>query len=247
MKFQSIFVTGTDTAVGKTTVSCGIAAAANQAGWKVGVLKPSETGCRTQPDGLLRPEDALRLRFFARNALDVRTICPYPLSLPLAPLVAARQEGASISVDRICEIHDAIAAAHDITLIEGAGGLLVPLAPAVTFADLALRLQAPLLVVVASRLGAINHALLTIRYAHCIGLRVLGYVINFLTEDRDLAARTNVEVLAEWLGPPLGVIPYLGAIDSTEAGRLRLAALFASKLRMDSLLVSSSPNPAVGH
>lgn len=239
MKFQSIFVTGTDTAVGKTTVSCGIAAAASQAGWKVGVFKPSETGCRTGPDGQLQPEDALRLRFFARNSLDVRTICPYPFSPPLAPLVAARQEGESINVDMICDIHHAIASAHDITLIEGAGGLLVPLAPAVTFADLAARLHVPLLVVVASRLGAINHALLTIRFAHSIGLRVLGYVVNFPTEDGDVAARTNVEVLAEWLGPPLGVVPYLGAIENTEADRMRLADQFTSRVRVDSLLVPS--------
>jgi dethiobiotin synthetase len=239
LKFQSIFVTGTDTAVGKTTVSCGIAATASQAGWKVGIFKPAETGCRTGPDGRLQPEDALRLRFFARNSLDVRTICPYPFSAPLAPLAAARREGASINVDTICDIHHAIASAHDITLIEGAGGLLVPLAPAVTFADLTVRLQVPLLVVVASRLGAINHALLTIRYAHSIGLRVLGYVVNFPTEDNDLAAQTNVEVFAEWLGPPLGVIPYLGAIETVEADRIRLANLFASRVRVDSLLVRS--------
>jgi dethiobiotin synthetase len=238
LKFQSIFITGTDTAVGKTTVSCGIAAAATQAGWKVGVFKPSETGCPTGPDGQLRPEDALRLRFFARNSLDTRTVCPYRFSAPLAPLVAARQESASVNVDTICDTHHAIASAHDVTLIEGAGGLLVPLAPSVTFADLAARLQAPLLVVVASRLGAINHALLTIRYAQRVGLRVLGYIVNFATQNTHLATQTNVEVLAEWLGPPLGVVPYLGAIQSTEADWQRLAELFATILRIDSLLVT---------
>ncbi len=245
MRFRSIFVTGTDTGVGKTTVSCGIAAALSRADWTVGVFKPSETGCRIGPDGQFQPEDALRLRFFAQSSLDVHTVCPYPFRAPLAPLVAARQQGSSaagasgagIDVEHLCRIHDDVAAAHDVTLIEGAGGLLVPLAPGVTFADLALRLQVPLLVVVASRLGAINHALLTIRHARSAGLHVLGYIVNFVTEQTDLASRTNVDVLTEWLGPPLGVIPYLGAIESTEADRKRLATLFGTKVAIESLLV----------
>ncbi len=238
MRFRSIFVTGTDTGVGKTTVSCGIAAALSQANWTVGVFKPSETGCRIGPDGQLQPEDALRLGFFARSVLDVRTTCPYPFRPPLAPLVAARQAGTVIDMAHLCRVHHAVAAAHDVTLIEGAGGLLVPLAPGVTFADLAMRLQVPLLVVVASRLGAINHALLTIRYAQSAGLHVLGYIVNFVTEETDLAACTNIDVLTECLGPPLGVIPYLGTVESTDTDRQRLAELFTTNLRMDSLLVA---------
>jgi len=91
-------------------------------------------------------------------------------------------------------------------------------------------------VVVGSRLGAINHALLTMRYASSVGLHVLGYVINFLTPQADIAAQTNVAVLADWLGPPLGVVPYLGAVNMTPADRGRLAEMIAGHVRIDELL-----------
>ena len=216
-------------------MACGIAAALRQSGCRVGVFKPSETGCLPGPDGQLQANDALRLRFFAGSALDLRTICPYPLREPLAPLLAARHEGVRIDVDEICRIHASIAAAHDLTLIEGAGGLLVPLAPGVTFADLAARLAVPLLVVVGSRLGAINHALLTMRYARSMGLHVLGYIVNFLKPEADLAERTNIEVLADWLGPPLGVIDYVADLCMTPSCRQQLADVFTTRLQLDAL------------
>jgi dethiobiotin synthetase len=236
LKFTSIFVTGTDTGVGKTAVSCGIAAVLRRRGWKVGVFKPSETGCLPGPGGELQPDDALRLKFFADCHLDVRIISPYRFRQPLAPQVAAEQEGRHIEVTEIVRCYAAIAAAHDITLIEGAGGLLVPLSRGVTFADLASQLDVPVLVVVGSRLGAINHALLTMRYAQSAGLRVLGYIVNFPAAGDDLAATTNVAVLSEWLGPPLGVVPYLGKLEMTEASRERLGELLAAQVRIDAIL-----------
>ena len=124
-----------------------------------------------------------------------------------------------------------------MTLVEGAGGLLVPLTSAMTFADLAARLEIPLLVVVASRLGAINHALLTVRYARALGLRVLGYVVNFLTDGSDLAAQTNISVLSELLGPPIGVMPYIGQLRLTASERQRAAEIIERALRVDDLLV----------
>jgi len=206
-------------------------------GWKVGVFKPAETGCRVRSNAAPHPEDAAQLKFFSACGFDLQTICPYVLRQPLAPLVAAQQEGVSIDTAELLRCHDRIAAAHDVTLIEGAGGLLVPLAPGLTFADLAARLGVPLVVVVGSRLGAINHALLTIRYAQSVGLRVLGYILNFLSADADLAARTNVAVLADWIGPALGVVPYLGEIGMTEESRQRLADLFCAHLRISELLI----------
>jgi dethiobiotin synthetase len=237
LKFKSIFVTGTDTGVGKTTVSSGIAAALRGRACSVGVFKPAETGCGSRPDGQLLPQDAEQLKYFSGCDLDLNSICPYALKEPLAPLVAARREGVRIDVDLLVHSHERIAAAHDLTIIEGAGGLLVPIAPNVTFADLAARLDALVVVVVGSKLGAINHALLTIRHARSAGVCVVGYVINFLTAEPDVAARTNVEVLAEWIGPPLGVVPYLAELSMTDGCRRRLAELFAAQLRLDALLV----------
>jgi dethiobiotin synthetase len=237
LKFNSIFITGTDTGVGKTTVACGIAAALRWRGHDVGVFKPAETGCLRGEDDALQPADAGRLRWFSACRLALPAICPYALRDPLAPAVAAQREGLSIEVERLVRCHETVAAQHDVTLIEGAGGLLVPLAPALTFADFAARLRVPVLVVVGSRLGAINHTLLTMRYARCVGLHVLGYVINSLTAEPDLAADTNIEVLAEWLGPPLGVVPHLGQVTDTAAERARFAEVFSARLRLDELLV----------
>jgi dethiobiotin synthetase len=152
-------------------------------------------------------------------------------------LVAARREGVSIDVERIARAHAAVSATHDLTIVEGAGGLLVPIAPGVTFAELAARLDALIVVVVGSKLGAINHALLTIRHAQSVGLHVQGYIINFLTAEPDTAARTNVDVLGEWCGPPLGVLPYLGTVTADEDCRCRLAAAAAAHIRLRALLV----------
>jgi dethiobiotin synthetase len=215
-----------------------IAAALRRQGRAVGVLKPAETGCPVGLDSHLLPRDAAQLRYFSGCQLSIRTICPVVLSEPLAPLVAARRAGVSIDVERLVTAHATVAATHDVTFVEGAGGLLVPIASGVTFADLALRLDALVIVVVGSKLGAINHALLTIRYAQSLGLWVLGYVINFLTAEPDLAARTNVDVLAEWCGPSLGVVPYLGAVTMTAECSERLAEAAATHIRLDELLVA---------
>ncbi len=230
------FITGTDTGVGKTMVACGIAAALRKRGMHVGVLKPAETGCVPGPDGRLRPDDALRLAFFAGCAAPFDDVCPYALRDPLAPAVAAAREGVTIDIERIGQAYARIAAAHDLTLVEGAGGLLVPLTGRLTFADLALRLQLPLLVVVGNRLGAINHALLTVRHAETLGLRVAGYVLNALAAEGDLAAELNAAVLTEWLGEPLGEVPYLGSVSMTERDRLRLADEFERAVRLRPLV-----------
>jgi dethiobiotin synthetase len=237
VRFQSLFITGTDTGVGKTTVACGIAAALGGRGYRVGVCKPAETGCSPGPEGRRQPSDALHLRFFSDCQASLDAICPYVLSAPLAPAVAAGLEGVPIDIGKMLRGYNTLADSHDVTLIEGAGGLMVPLTTTETFAHLALRLRVPVVVVVGSRLGAINHALLTVRYARAVGLRVAGYVVNFLDPEPDHAATSNVAVLEAWLGPPLGVVPHLADLAPTEAVRSRLAADFARYLDLDRLLV----------
>jgi dethiobiotin synthetase len=214
-----------------------VAAAVRREGWTVGVLKPVETGCTTGPDGRLLPQDAAQLQYFSGCQIDLSGICPVALKEPLAPLVAARRQGMPIGVDRLIQAYASMSAAHDVTFVEGAGGLLVPIAPRVTFAELAARLDAVVLVVVGSKLGAINHALLTIRYAQSVGLPVLGYIINFLTPEPDVAARTNVEVLTDWCGPPLGVLPHLGDVLMSDDCRQRLADAATAHIRLRELLV----------
>lgn len=235
---RSLLVTGTDTGIGKTTVSCGLAAALRARGLRVGVLKPAETDCRALPDGSLVSADGALLRFFAATDSPPDQVCPVRFAEPLAPLVAARRAGVAVDLGRIERAWRGIDAAHDLTLVEGAGGLLVPLAEGLDFAGLAGRWQLPLLVVVGNRLGAINHALLTVRHARALGLAVLGYVVNSLQPQADVAAATNAAMLAELLGPPLGVVPYLPPLTADAALRDRLAAEFAAALDLDRLLAA---------
>jgi len=220
---RALFVTGTDTGIGKSTVACAIAAALAAAGTRVGVVKPFETGCREGPDGNLVPADALRLRYFSgcREPLDV--ICPYRARAPLAPSVALAAEGREIDLEGLHRTICGIVGRHQVTLIEGAGGLLVPVRGSLTFADLARDREWPVLVVVGNRLGALNHAQLTLRWARENGLRVAGYVVNTLSPEADVAAETNARTLAELLGPALGILPWLGPVARTEADRARLA------------------------
>lgn len=229
-------VTGTDTGIGKTTVAAGLAAAIGGHGRRVGVLKPAETGCQSAADGQLIAADARRLAFFAGCVADPQTVCPYRFREPLAPRVAAERERRPIDPSTIADACRRLASGHDIVLVEGAGGLLVPLAGRFTFADLCATLNARLLVVVGNKLGAINHALLTVWYAEHAGLPLAGYIINTLAPQPDLAAETNVALLHDFLGPSLGIIPWLGEVGETDSERDRLARIFARQVDLDGLL-----------
>jgi len=199
-----LFVTGTDTGVGKTLVTSALAAALVRRGRRVGVVKPVETGCR--PDA----EDAATLAAAAGDPASLEEICPYRLPDPLAPALAAERAGVLVDVDALLAHARRRAATVDVLLIEGAGGLLVPLARDTFFADFALRLAAPVLVVVGSRLGAINHALLTFEALATRRIRVAGFVMNRLGPDDDLAVTTNEPLLATLTRVPcLGVVPWM--------------------------------------
>ena len=224
---NGVFITGTDTGVGKTYVTCGLAAALCRRGKKVGVLKPAETGCELR-DGQLYPADTLDLIRYAGGLLPAELVCPYQLSAALAPEAAAEVAGVTIEKDTILDHYRRIATHHDITLVEGAGGLLVPLSTDYTFADLILDLHIPLVVVVASKLGAINHTLLTLQCAEGLGLSVRGYILNHLQRDADLATRTNSQVLARWTKVPcLGAVPFSPLARGEDEDTDTLATLFA--------------------
>ena len=213
---NGIFITGTDTGVGKTLFACGLAAVLKESGYKVGVMKPAETGCPEQ-SGELLPEDAMRLKEASGCAEPLENICPYRFREALAPSVAADRQGVKIDVDRLMDIYGEIDTAHDVTLVEGAGGLMVPLLPTYTYADFARVLKLPLIVVAANRLGMINHLLLTLEHASCKGLSVLGYILNRVSNENSLAADTNREVLAGLTGIQcLGELPF---IESAQAGK----------------------------
>ena len=205
---QAILITGTDTGVGKTFFTCGLARWLTSYGYNVGVMKPAETGCALR-DGRLYPEDAWRLKEASGCAETIERICPYRLTEPLAPSIAAERAGVKIDIDHLLAVFEAIKGAHDITLVEGAGGLMVPLVPSYTFADFARVAKLSVLVVAANKLGVINHLLLSLEHASCKGLTLLGYVLNRLSNEPSLAAETNREVLVGLTGVPcLGELPF---------------------------------------
>jgi dethiobiotin synthetase len=199
-------------------------------------MKPVETGC-AEKDGQPFPQDAFYLKEASGCEEPLEKICPYRLRAPLAPSVAAAREKTKIDVSVLTEIYNEISSARDITLIEGAGGLLVPLLPGYTYADLARLLKLPLLVVAANRLGAINHLLLTLEHSTCRGLRVFGYVLNQVENPPSLAAETNTEALFSLTSIPyLGGIPYLSITQSNglplETNQVFLATLFEERINL---------------
>ena len=166
-------MTGTDTGVGKTVAACGLVRALRRAGVDTGAFKPVETGV-----GEAGPLDAQALREAAGGTAALEEVCPFVFSTPAAPAVAARAEGREIDVGQIRTAYDRLAARHRAVVVEGAGGLLVPITRNHDMASLALLLELPLIVVARGSLGTINHTLLTLEVARARGLSVAGVVVS---------------------------------------------------------------------
>jgi dethiobiotin synthetase len=216
MKARGVFITGTDTGVGKTVVGCLVAAALRKLGVNVGVMKPVETGC-LEDNGRLRALDAEALARAARVTDPPELVCPVRLREPMAPSIAAEIEGRSIELDEIRQAYDELSRRHDFLLVEGAGGITVPIVDGFDMADLARDLDLPVIVVARPSLGTLNHSTLTTEYARRRGLEVLGLVVSNASEPghRSLVERTNLEVLPRLTGRPvLGVLPHVVGVDS---------------------------------
>ncbi len=191
-------MTATDTEVGKTAVAAGLAALLRARGRNVGVMKPIASGCR-EVNGELVSTDGLCLARAAGTEDPHALVCPVRLRYPVSPNVAAIVENRPIDLALVREAARELASRHDCLIIEGIGGLLVPLVPGFLVADLAAGLGAPLLVVARSRLGTINHSLLTIEAARSRGLDVAAVLLNSASDaPRGLAEETNASVIAEF-------------------------------------------------
>ena len=178
MTGRGYFVTGTDTGVGKTYASRALIAGWRSQGLTVGVLKPAETGCR-EAGRWTGPRDAMALLQAAGSGQALESVCPYTYDQPLAPSEAAEAEGRSpMSFARIEALVDETRRRFDVTLVEGAGGLLVPFSGERTAADLAVRLDLPLVVVARIGLGTINHTWLTVEAARLRSLEVAGVIFS---------------------------------------------------------------------
>ncbi|MBS2028942.1 MAG: dethiobiotin synthase [Deltaproteobacteria bacterium] len=190
---RGLFVTGTDTGVGKTAVSCAIAAHARAHGVALAVMKPAETGCTDTA-----PEDALALRDAAGSTDPLELVCPYRLPEPLAPAVAARRAGRTLSISHVVDCARKLGEARPL-LVEGAGGLLVPFTERETNADLIGALGLPVLVVARAGLGTINHTALTVEALRARKLEIRAVVLN-ATSEPDLSAQDNAREIARLTG-----------------------------------------------
>jgi dethiobiotin synthetase len=219
---MSYFVTGTDTGVGKTLVSCALLHAFAAQGMRVAGFKPVAAGC----DDDNHNEDAKRLRAASTVQATYGQINPYCFPHPVAPHIAARHAGVRIDFSRILASYRELAGQTDEVIVEGAGGFCVPLNEKLDSADLVKQLDLPVILVVGMRLGCINHALLTVRAIADYQLECAGWVANVLDADMP-ALQENIEALRERIAAPLlGVIPYQAQPDvQVAAAHLQLELL----------------------
>jgi dethiobiotin synthetase len=206
---SSYFITGTDTDVGKTTIAAGLLYAARQAGLSTAAGKPVASGSVLGPSGV-RNGDALALMAECSVALTYEEVNPIAFEPAIAPHLAAREAGVTLTVQSLLEpMRHILSKGADFTLIEGAGGWRVPLADQANLSDLACALQLPVILVVGVRLGCINHALLTAEAIARDGLQLVGWVANII-DSKTSRLEENLATLAERLPAPcLGRVPRL--------------------------------------
>jgi dethiobiotin synthetase len=215
MTAAGLFVSGTDTGIGKTLIACALADSLRRRGVSVGVMKPVETG----HGGEGWPADADRLRRAAGSRDPREWVVPYVFAEPVAPWVASRRTGRPIVWDHVLAQAAKIQSAHSVVIVEGAGGLAVPITQDQTMVDLAVALGLPVVLVGASRLGTINHTVLSVAYARARGAEVVGIVLNYWEPDGDdPAQRDNPAVIEAMTGVPIwGTVPPLAAPDASWA------------------------------
>ena len=217
---HGIFVTGTDTGVGKTLVACALLRAIAARGKSVVGMKPVAAGAQADARGALINDDVSRIMAAGNVAAPRTTVNPYCFAPAIAPHIAARASGVEIELGEILAAYGRLAAHAEFVVVEGVGGFCVPLNAREDTADLARRLGLPVLLVVGMRLGCLNHALLTAQAIRSKGLTLAGWCANHIEPELAVTAE-NITALAERLAAPL-----LGEIEFTAApDPQRIAAL----------------------
>ncbi len=214
---HGLFITGTDTGVGKTVVACAIAAWCHRQGVNVGVMKPIATGGElARVDGASRmvSMDAVNLVRAAQTSDEMGLVNPVCFREPLAPWTAAQRARTPIRFTRVLAAFDTLRQRHEFVIVEGIGGLLVPLTARVTVADLAQRFKLPIVLITRPGLGTLNHTLLSLESLHRRHLALRGVIINYtVPASQDpmarLAEQTNGEILTRLMrGAWLGELPF---------------------------------------
>jgi dethiobiotin synthetase len=214
----SLYITGTDTGIGKTRASATLLHALRQRGLRAMGMKPLASGCERSADGW-RNDDALALQQASDPRPAYDDVNPYALPLPLAPELAARDAGIDVALGPILAAHARLAAQADVVVVEGVGGWAAPLSPSLDQADLARALHVPVLLVVGLRLGCINHARLSARAIVADGLVLAGWIASDV--DPDMAERdANFALLEQRMPVPCwGRLPHLPDFDPAANAR----------------------------
>ncbi|WP_020407594.1 dethiobiotin synthase [Hahella ganghwensis] len=224
---RTLFITGTDTEVGKTFVTAALLHAFSRHGLRTIGLKPVAAGCEMSSDGLVN-DDALTLQRYATVRLPYAQVNPVALEEPIAPHIAAQRQGKSLSLPRLSGLcRGTLMTPHDISLVEGAGGWLVPLNPREMLSDLAMELRAPVILVVGLKLGCLNHALLTAEAIQRRGVPLAGWIGNQCQSVPMSGLKENLDTLSGGIKAPcLGVLPFAKSPeDEAVQSALRIGTL----------------------
>ncbi len=215
---MQIFVTGTDTDIGKTLVTAGLAAVMQSLGYKAGVYKPFQSGAEEKNGFLVSPD----LAYVKKLDFYVETLCTYLLKPPTAPYIAAEIDGIKMSLSNVSREFQTLKQSCETVIVEGAGGLMVPVTKDSLMGDVAKMLEIPILIVARPDLGTINHTLLTINYAKSLGLDIAGVIINRYPDGtNDAAIKTAPRLIEEYSDVNiLGVIPELPDFENIKPGEI---------------------------
>ena len=220
MKSKGLFITGTGTEIGKTVIAGCLAATLKHSGMNVGVMKPICSGDNS---------DAKYLKHAAQVDDPLSLINPIYLKYPLAPSVSARIEEKEIVINDIDKTLNTLSEKYDFLIVEGVGGIAVPIKDNFLVAHLIQRLQLPILIVADVGLGTINHTMLTVSFARAFNLNIVGIILNQLQPEKaGLAEQTNPQEIEKLTQiPVLGVVPYEQRLDSTKLDRSFMVDFFS--------------------
>ncbi|HOX72642.1 MAG: dethiobiotin synthase [Dokdonella sp.] len=218
---RGLFISGTDTGIGKTLVSCALLRGLRASGVDAVGMKPVASGCTMTSAGL-RNDDALDLIAASGRDIDYGLVNPYAFAEPIAPHLAAADAGTPIDLARICNAHAQLRAQSECVVVEGVGGWLAPLGGSLMQSDLVLALELPVVLVVGLRLGCINHALLTARAIKADGCRLIGWIANRI-DPAMLRIEDNIDALRQRIQAPLlDIVEHAG--NPRVASEIRLSA-----------------------
>ncbi len=220
------FITGTDTNVGKTLVSSLLIMALKSAGRKPGYMKPVETGVILNENGIKNYLDSFYVKKIAGLRETPGDMCPFTFEKPLSPYAASKFENKKICIKDILYSFYDLKDKFDPLIVEGAGGMLVPLKPGHFMIDLARYMKADVIIVTRAGLGMINHTLLSIDYAKNHDIKIAGIIVNNALNETDESVLSNVDILSEFTDVPvLGNIAYINTSDLKDTGKLQAIAV----------------------